>query len=336
MGSRTRQFLIVAAILTATALTTARGGNDTSSGSTRRAATNNAGSTRRDWLFAIQSQGPSTYDAKTGTLTLPTDLVNAFTDRPYRDTRLVDPAAFAGLFQNAGTDSFRKDPPNAVLSFWEDNTSSRAPRTVVCDITGHVSYDKPTSSLAIGLRILEPKGAALPSALYRASLFIDNAPTPCDNPDDQPSVEYFNELNFDGAITLNVQHNAVPNSYQVSITCPPRQSASFPPASLSISVATPDGSESSDCNSAQPFTIDATNLSLCDGQSMCTIVVTARNATTSAVYSSTKVKLYPSISSIFVPQLQAAAVPICGLAYPSLLQTSTKSESMNLTPFTTG
>ncbi|MFN7149210.1 MAG: hypothetical protein ACK4V6_06995, partial [Microthrixaceae bacterium] len=93
-----------------------------------------------EWLFAIQSEGDTTFDASTGQLSMPAGSVHAFTDRPYRDTRITSPHTFVDLWQATDADSFREDPPNAVLTYWEGVGDAAVPTTVVCEIIGDVGY----------------------------------------------------------------------------------------------------------------------------------------------------------------------------------------------------
>ena len=132
-------------------------------------------------MFAIQSEGTTTFDASEDRLTVPASTVHAFTDRPYRDTQAITPAAFAGLWRSDRADSFEQDPPNAVLTYWEDESGTGTPRTVVCEVTGDVVDSPLDGTLSMGLRILEPEGASLPQQMFRASLFVDDAASPCVN-----------------------------------------------------------------------------------------------------------------------------------------------------------
>ena len=114
-----------------------------------------------EWLFAVQAQGDSTYDAATGRLSMPAGTVQAFTDRPYRDTQTVTPQSFVNLFHRDGPDSFAEDPPNAVLTYWDDSSGTPTPRTVVCEASGGAGVTD--DGLWVGLKILEPAGATLPA-----------------------------------------------------------------------------------------------------------------------------------------------------------------------------
>ena len=265
---------------------------------------------RREWLFAIQSDGPSSYDAATATLSLPTGTVNAFTDRPYRDTRATSPLSFANLWNDQGPDSFAADPPNAVLTYWEDAAASSAPKSVVCEITGDVRYSTADDVLAMGVRVLEPEGATLPAQLFNASLFVDDVP--CQNSEqDEESIEYFNLENFNG--NYSIQAASTDNtSFGLTLLCPERESPTYPPSELQVELTYPDGSATSPCNSTVPFTvrIGPDPSPTCDATS-CWIIVAATNSETQATYSSTVVRLTPMANTTIVPTLNPATLPFC-------------------------
>ncbi|MFZ4519086.1 MAG: hypothetical protein ACOYOP_11905 [Microthrixaceae bacterium] len=263
------------------------------------------------WLFSVQSQGTSTFDAATGRLSMPADSVQAFTDRPYRDSRVVTPQAFANLFHQGGRNSFEKDPPNAVLTYWDETGT---PRTAVCEASRGAGVED--GRLWVGLKVLEPVGATLPSTLPRASLFVDDVPLGggCPNsPEDEDIIEYFNEIEFSEDIYVQIQDTGA--AFQLSLNCPPQQSPSFPPPEMQITLATADGTSTISCNTG---TITLTKaqmpqLVFCQATgSTCSFLVTVGNSATSAVYSTTEIMItFTNGNNTYIPDLNPAVIPLC-------------------------
>ena len=130
-------------------------------------------STKESWLFSLQSGGPTGFDQSTGVLSVPVGILVGFTDRPNRVTRVLTPTEFAALWTASGKDSFSADPPNASLTYWDSDGTDAVAHTVIVEITGNVTSTG--NVLSVTLQILAPSGDLLPTKLYRASLFIDNA-----------------------------------------------------------------------------------------------------------------------------------------------------------------
>ena len=273
-----------------------------------------AAKARREWLFAIQSDGPSSYDAATATLAMPTGTVNAFTDRPYRDTRAISPFSFADLWNDRDPDSFAKDPPNAVLTYWDDEAATGTPQSVVCEITGDVQYAATDDVLSMGLRVLEPNGATLPSRLFNASLFVDDVTSNCTNsPDDEMIVEYFNEINFEQDIVITIPGTNQGSGRSITVQCPESPSPTFPGPDFELQLATADESATTTCRDQQPIDVPTSPTpTYCQGN-RCTFVMTLLNRTTGTVYSETILTLdlsQPTAQTI-MPDLNAATLPIC-------------------------
>lgn len=291
-------------------------GSDAATRSSSPSASNSTSKSQPEWLFAVQSSGDTTFDASTGQLSMPTSSVQAFTDRPYRDTKATSPQTFVNLWQSADPDSFEKDPPNAVLTYWDATDNSAVPRTVVCEITGDVGYSTTDGRLSMGLRVLEPKGATLPARMSRASLFVDGVTEPgCgSSPADEVNVQYFNELNSDSEIELIVNYVEPTNDYAVSISCPPRPSPSIPSTVFDIRLATADGSSTVSCYSTDQITFakqDLAELAYCNAQNICTFVITALNTETNQVYSETEYSVLMAADWSGILDLVAATLPIC-------------------------
>lgn len=282
-----------------------------------------AESTEPEWLFAIQSEGTTTFDASEDRLTVPASTVHAFTDRPYRDTQAITPAAFAGLWRSDRADSFEQDPPNAVLTYWEDESGTGTPKTVVCEVTGDVVDSPLDSTLSMGLRILEPEGASLPQQMFRASLFVDDAASPCvDSPADVQIIEYVNEMDFEEQFELliNERTNSAPvdpDGLTVHLSCPTPPSPDIPGPEFAMTLRTGDGTQITDCNSTDPITIDAASLTeqpFCSIDRACSFVMEAANSATGTIYSQTQFDIAftePAQPSTVIPQLDPATLPIC-------------------------
>ena len=82
---------------------------------------------------------------------------------------------FVALWDDTSEDSFSADPPNAALTYWDSDATDAVAHTVIVEITGPVS--SAGNVLSMKLQILSPSGAVLPTKMYWASLFIDNAAT---------------------------------------------------------------------------------------------------------------------------------------------------------------
>ena len=78
-----------------------------------------------EWLF-VQTAATAEFTSDT-TLVVPFQQdVFAFTDRPYRQHEYLNATQFVSLWNDAGSDSFIADPPNAVLTWAEDGVVKEA------------------------------------------------------------------------------------------------------------------------------------------------------------------------------------------------------------------
>ena len=72
---------------------------------------------KEEWLFVHTAQEAQ---ATSSTLVMPVSRdIFAFTDRPYRKHSYLTGDKFASLWSDSGSDSFKADPPNAVLTWIE-------------------------------------------------------------------------------------------------------------------------------------------------------------------------------------------------------------------------
>ncbi len=144
---------------------------------------------REAWLFTVESASGSATKLKISgdederfRLTLEdVSPVTQFSDRPFRNSRLISPAALQEHWQTWFGDS----PPNAVLTFQVDEQSHEAPRSMVVTLTSP-RYDAAADSMSFTAirdqRRHDPseKGknwirATTPKSFGSASLFIDDA-----------------------------------------------------------------------------------------------------------------------------------------------------------------
>jgi len=128
-------------------------------------------STKEAWLFSLQSGGTTSFDQSTGVLSVPVGNLVGFTDRPNRVTVPLTSTEFAAQWTGSGKDAFSADPPNASLTYWDSDGTDAVAHTVIVEITGNVSSTG--NVLSMTLQILSPSDTALPTPLYRASLFVD-------------------------------------------------------------------------------------------------------------------------------------------------------------------
>lgn len=314
MGSPNRTWIAVAVVAL---LAVAGCTSDTDWAADRPAAGNTTPTTTPpEWLFVVQSDGDTTFDPASGRLALPAGSVQAFTDRPHRDTRATSPQSFVDLWQANGPDSFRADPPNAVLTYWDTVDGVEVPRTVVCEIVGDVDYAAADGQLSMGLRVLDPKGATLPTTMRRASLFVDDVAGPIclPEPADESNVEYFNMMNFNEGFVLQVEDVPGSNDHQVWLECPERESPSIPSSSFDVRLATPDRATVVSCYSDEKITFTAADLgtlTYCSSSGSCRLEVLAVNSETEMTYSTTSVEVMVTANSTIAPELEPATIPLC-------------------------
>ena len=73
---------------------------------------------KEEWLFVHTAQEAQ---ATSSTLVMPISRdIFAFTDRPYRKHIYLSGDKFASLWSDSSSDSFKLDPPNAVLTWIEE------------------------------------------------------------------------------------------------------------------------------------------------------------------------------------------------------------------------
>ena len=115
-----------------------------------------------EWLFVHTAQEAQVINATTIVIPVTRD-VFAFTDRPNRKHAYMTGEQFASLWADSGSDSFKADPPNAVLT-WVDGEDVKEAELV---ITG-ASFDGDSITYT-----RKHPGTVQFSNLESVSLFVD-------------------------------------------------------------------------------------------------------------------------------------------------------------------
>lgn len=92
--------------------------------------------------------------------------VIAFTDRPFRQSTNISILEFIGLFVIREPDSFKKDPPNAVLSF--NNTQKSYTMSLA-------SHNKGEQKVIFNLKLLEGEEHTQENFTGTINMFVDNS-----------------------------------------------------------------------------------------------------------------------------------------------------------------
>jgi hypothetical protein len=82
-----------------------------------------------EWLFVHTAEEAQVINTTTIVIPVTRD-VFAFTDRPYRKHAYMTGEQFASLWSKAGSNSFKTDPPNAVLT-WVDGEDVKEAEVVI-------------------------------------------------------------------------------------------------------------------------------------------------------------------------------------------------------------
>jgi hypothetical protein len=119
-----------------------------------------------EWLFVHTS--PTAEMTSETTLVMPvTREIFAFTDRPNRKHGYLTAHAFVSLWDEAEGDTFKADPPNAVLT-WIDGDKVHEAEVVITDasVLAH--------GRAISFEVKLEAGEALSGQMQGVSMFIDD------------------------------------------------------------------------------------------------------------------------------------------------------------------
>ena len=121
-----------------------------------------------EWLFVHTS--PTAEMTSDTTLVMPvTREIFAFTDRPNRQHGYLTAHAFVSLWDKGEGDTFKADPPNAVLT-WVEGDKVHEAEVIITDASV-LAHGK-----AISFEVKLEAGEALSGQMQRLSLFIDGAP----------------------------------------------------------------------------------------------------------------------------------------------------------------
>ena len=118
-----------------------------------------------EWLFVHTS--PTAEMTSDTTLVMPvTREIFAFTDRPNRQHGYLTAHEFVSLWDKGEGDTFKADPPNAVLT-WVDGDKVHEAEVVITDASV-LAHGK-----AISFEVKLEAGEALSGQMQRLSLFVD-------------------------------------------------------------------------------------------------------------------------------------------------------------------
>lgn len=270
-----------------------------------------------EWLFAFTASDVATFDRATSRLTVPASQVVAFSDRPYRDTRILRPEEFARLWQVATDDSFAVDPPNAVLTYRESDDASGAQKTVVLELRADATWDAAAGAMVFGVDVVEAD-ASLPERVHDASVFVDGFDSCPLSQDDKAIIEYVNEANFNGEL-FSLQYNQTYSGeegtsgpvgpFWLWMTCEERESPSYPPPDLELTLYLQDSTQTWTCDDMIPFDRLGPG---CDAEGTCNFTLIASNRVTGVVYSETEFQITVHAGGqFFDPDVNPATIPLC-------------------------
>jgi len=132
------------------------------------------------------------------------------------------------------------------------------------------------------------------------------------SPQDQENVELFNQGNFEMVYQINAEF-AQDGSATLTMSCP-----QFPAnlgSTLSVELATQDGSQISRCGAGNAIRLSTAQIAESTNcvKSLCDLKVIASNNQTGTIYSQTDIRLTVNASLLqtFIPTLNPATVPVC-------------------------
>jgi hypothetical protein len=119
-----------------------------------------------EWLFVHTAEEAQVTNNTTIVMPVTRDIF-AFTDRPYRKHAYMTGEQFASLWAGSGSDSFKADPPNAVLT-WIDGDKVHEAEVVITNasVLAH--------GRAISFEVKLGAGEAPGVKLLGVSLFVDS------------------------------------------------------------------------------------------------------------------------------------------------------------------
>lgn len=225
-------------------------------------------------------------------------------------------------------------------------TAKRATRKVdVCRavLAGRYQFRTTTRVQRSAMRPRSGRQAAPTAVIASAptTVSMPNGPSTCPiGPQDENNIEYFNLMNFNeeymiriGAAGPNgVVTSGTPNA--IALECPNLDMGLQP--SLGVALFLVGEGTGVGCNSEQaPITFDRATLRsggyascpLVGGTPICNVQVVAYNTGTQAIYSETLLEVNMRVSSVSVPELEPASLPICNPSLPPCMLSGTCSLS---------
>ena len=102
------------------------------------ACTSDTKKSNESWLFVHTAENAQVTNSTTIMIPLTRD-VFAFTDRPYRKHLYLNGKQYASLWSTDGTNSFKTDPPNAVLT-WVDKDEVKELEVIITNTNFNEGY----------------------------------------------------------------------------------------------------------------------------------------------------------------------------------------------------
>ena len=103
-----------------------------------------------EWLFVHTGEEAQVTNNTTIVMPVTRDIF-AFTDRPYRKHAYMTGEQFASMWAKAGSNSFKTDPPNAVLT-WVDGEDVKEAEVVITGASfdgNSITYNRKYSAIVL-------------------------------------------------------------------------------------------------------------------------------------------------------------------------------------------
>jgi hypothetical protein len=136
-----------------------------------------------EWLFVHTAQSAEMTSATTLVMPATRDIF-AFTDRPNRMHAYMNAHEFVSLWDEGEGDTFKADPPNAVLT-WVDGDEMKEAELLI------LSAETVSHGREIAYEVKLEAGQAPAGKVGSASLFVDTLDEWCADPQYQHQLIYF-------------------------------------------------------------------------------------------------------------------------------------------------
>ena len=214
------------------------------------------------------------------------------------------------------------------------DTAAHATHTIdVCRAKISGRYEFRTSTrLPADRRTARQSGATATSAPTAVTLPNAALPNACPtSATDEMNIEYFNETSFSQQYAIVVADQG--STFALSLQCPPRISAEFPPPTLGIAMALEGAPDALVCNGASlaldKATLQANGYAGCTlqgGVPQCTFDFVGYSTRTQVVYSDTLLQISLTTGGeTIIPNLNPATLPLCPTTITPCLLTNTCS-----------